>query len=104
MAMAQPDFFSAFQKSEFTIINRVFFQKLERSKKYIYHRVERDEKHSFLIQDLDCLISEAVSYQIRATIVGRRIDFTEQVKLASQACEVLNPGSNFKNVTMAGAI
>ena len=97
--MAQPDFFSAFQKSEFTIINQVFFHKLERSKRYLSTKVGREEEYSLLIEDLDSLFSEAVNYQIRATIVGRQAELTERVKLVNQGCNVLNPFSQFETVT-----
>lgn len=97
--MPPTDSFSAFQKSELTIINQIFFHKLEKSKKYLSHKLGQDEDHSCLIKDLDSLIAEAANYHIRATIVGRRVDLIEQVQLATQACEALNPGSKFKTVT-----
>ena len=97
--MAQTNFFSAFKKSEFPIINQVFFHKLERSKKYLSHNVGQGKDHSLLIKDLDSLLAEAVGYQIRATIIGRQANFTEQVHLANQACNVLNSGFQFKTMT-----
>ena len=97
--MAQTNLFSVFKKSEFKIVNQVFFRKLESSKKYLSSRVGQGEDHSLLIKDLDSLITEAVSYQISATIVGRQADLTAKVQLANQACDILNPGFQFKTMT-----
>ncbi|MEM9276704.1 MAG: hypothetical protein AAGA80_27755, partial [Cyanobacteria bacterium P01_F01_bin.143] len=97
--MAEIDLYSASQKSEFTIISQVFFDKLQKTKKYLAHKIGQYQEHNLLIQDLDSLMTEALNYQLKVTIVGRQEDLLKKVKLANQTCELLNSCSQSQIIT-----
>jgi len=98
--MSKINLYSASQKSKFTIISQVFFDKLQRIKQYLAHKIGQGEEHNLLIQDLDSLATEALNYQPRVAIVGRQEEFLEKVKLVNQNFELLNSCCQFLTITL----
>ena len=90
---------SACQKSEFTIINPEFINKLEKIKKYLLSETTQDPDYGFLLQALDSLIVEATTYQIKVTIVGRQEKLIEKVKIANQTSDLLNSFTQATTIT-----
>lgn len=97
--MSQINFDTTLKKSESKIISQVFFYKLQRIKQYLSNKIGQNKEYHLLIQDLDSLITEAASYQVRVTIVGRQENLIKKVQLANQACEILNPVSQFTTIS-----
>ena len=97
--MAEIDLYSADQKSEFTIISQVFFDKLQKIKKYLAYKIGQDKEHKLLLQDLDELMTEALDYQLKVTIIGRQEDALGKVKSSSQSSELLDSYSEFQIIT-----
>ena len=97
--MSQINFDPAAKQSVGSLVNQVFINKLESIKQYLSNRISQDQNHNFLIQNLDSLMAEAISYHIRVTIVGRKEELVEKVKLTNHNCDKLNSCSGFKTIT-----